>query len=130
MTTVHRDVTPLTRQRAVATINVVADAILAGEPGLTYSDLARRLGMSKVNGQGLSSYLNEAAAICAEHNLPNVGVMIVSQESLKLGTLMLSEGSFTDEFFAKSGLTVEDVPAEQARVRAFDWHSVKTLGLE
>jgi hypothetical protein len=130
VTTVHRDVTPLTRQRAIATIKVVADAVLAEEPGLTYSELARRLGMAKVNGQGLSSYLNEAAAICAEHNLPNVAVMVVSQESLKAGAPMPSEGSFSDGFYANTGLTKDGVPAEQARVRDFDWGSVDTLGLE
>ena len=50
--TADRTVTPLTAQRAFATIQVVAKAVLAGEPALTYSELARRLGMAKVNGQG------------------------------------------------------------------------------
>lgn len=127
--TVHRDITPLTRQRAFATIQVVAKAMLAGESALTYSDLAQRLGMSKVNGQGLSTYLNEAAAICAEHGLPNVAVMVVSKESLQLGKPMPSVGSFSDGFYASTGLTKADIPAEQARVRDYSWGSVKTLGL-
>ena len=91
----HRNVTPLTRQRAFATIKVVAKAVLDGEAGLTYSELARRLGMAKVNGQGLSTYLNEAAAICAEHGLPNVSVMVVSKDSLGSGSPMLPFHSFS-----------------------------------
>ncbi len=125
-----RDVTPLTRQRARATIQIVAKAVLDGEPALTYSDLARRLGMSKVNGQGLSSYLNEAAAICAEHALPNVACMVVSKESLDRGQPMPSEGSFSDGFYAATGLTRDGVAAEQDRVRRFDWHSVSLPDLD
>lgn len=125
-----RTVTPLTRQRAFATIKVVANAVLAGEPALTYSELARRLGMSKLNGQGLSSYLNEAAALCAEHGLPNVSVLIVSKESLDKGEPMPSEGSFADGFYASTGLARSDIPAEQERVRKFDWKSVRSLGLD
>ncbi len=124
-----RNVTPLTRQRAFATIKVVAKAMLDGEVALTYADLARRLGMSKVNGQGLSSYLNEAASLCAQHGLPNVSVMIVSQESLQRGFPLPSEGSFSDGFYTGTGLTKEDIPGEQERVRTYDWRSVKTLGL-
>ena len=125
----QREVTPLTRQRAFATIKVVAEAMLAGEPALTYSELARRLGMSKVNGQGLSSYLNEAAALCAEHKLPNVSVMVVSKDSLDRGSALPSEGSFSNGFYASTGLTKADIPGEQARVSAYDWRSVTTLGL-
>ena len=128
--TIPRDVTPLTSQRAFATSQVVAKAMLAGEPAMTYSDLARRLGMSKVNGQGLSSYLNEAAALCAEQGLPNVSVMVVSKESFDRGNPLPSEGSFSNGFYASTGLTAADIPGEQARVRSFDWRSAKTLGLE
>jgi len=124
------DITPLTRQRALATIQVVAKAVLDGEAAVTYSELARRLGMSKVNGQGLSSYLNEAAAICAEHGLPNVACVVVSKESLDKGAPMPSEGSFSDGLYASSGLTREGVAAEQERVRAFDWRTAKTMGLD
>ena len=60
------DLTPLTQERALATIRIVAEAMTQGEPAITYGDLARRLGMSRVNGQGLNRYLTEAAAICAE----------------------------------------------------------------
>ena len=126
----NRAVSPLTKQRAFATIKVVANAVLAGESALTYSELARRLGMSKVNGQGLSSYLNEAAVLCAEHGLPNVSVMVVSKESLDRGTPMPSDGSFADGFYASTGLAKADIPAEQDRVRAFDWKSVRSLNLD
>ncbi len=125
----ERTVSPLTQQRAFATIKVVANAVMAGETALTYSDLARRLGMSKVNGQGLSSYLNRAAALCAEHGLPNVSVLVVSKDSLDRGTPMPSEGSFADGFYASTGLTKADIAAEQDRVRAFDWASVRSLNL-
>ena len=122
-----RDITPLTLERAQAAIRIVAQAVIAGEIALTYSDLARRLGMSKVNGQGLNSYLIEAAALCAEQGLPNVGVLVVSQESLQAGAPLPAEGSFSDTFYARTGLARADVLAEQARVRAFDWRSVSGL---
>jgi hypothetical protein len=128
--TAHRNVTPLTRQRAFATIKIVAQAVMSGEQAITYSELARRLGMGKVNGQGLSSYLNEAAELCKEHDLPNVSVMVVSKESLEKGVPMPSEGSFSDGFYASTGLTRDEVPVEQARVRAFDWKSVRSLNLD
>lgn len=127
--TTDRTVTPLTAQRAFATIQVVAKAVLAGEPALTYSDLARRLGMAKVNGQGLSSYLNEAAALCAEGGWPNVSVLVVSKDSLDQGNPMPSDGSFSAGLYASTGLSKADIPAEQTRVRTFDWHAVTALGL-
>ena len=123
----NRSVTPLTRQRALATIEVVANAVLAGELAITYSELARRLGMSKVNGQGLSSYLNEAAALCAEHGLPNISVLVVSKDSLDRGSPMPSEGSFSEGFYASTGLTLADVAAEQDRVRVYDWKAARTF---
>ena len=123
----NRSVTPLTRQRAFATIEVVANAVLAGEMAITYSELARRLGMSKVNGQGLSSYLNEAAALCAEHGLPNISVLVVSKDSLDRGSPMPSEGSFSEGFYASTGLTLADVAAEQDRVRVYDWKAARTF---
>lgn len=116
-----KPISPLTRQRALATIRIVAAAMQAGEAALSYSELARRLGMSKVNGQGLASYLNEAAAICAERGLPNVATVIVAKASLDAGAAMPSEGSFAAGFYASTELTREMIPAEQARVRAFDW---------
>ena len=127
--TVSGSVTPLTQQRAFATIQIVAKAVLAEEPAITYSELARRLGMSKVNGQGLASYLNRAAEICKEQGLPNVSTLVVSKESLDQGTPMPSSGSFSDGFYASTGLTRDGVVAEQDKVRAFDWRSVKTLDL-
>ncbi len=122
-------VTPLTQKRAFETIRIVAQAVLAKEPAITYSELARRLNMSKVNGQGLATYLNRAAEICAEHWLPNVATLVVSKDSMDRGAPMPSEGSFADGFYARTGLTRDDIAAEQAKVRAFDWTSVKTLGL-
>ena len=85
--------------------------------------------MSKVNGQGLASYLNRAAEICKEQGLPNVSTLVVSKESLDQGTPMPSSGSFSDGFYASTGLTRDGVVAEQDKVRAFDWRSVKTLDL-
>ncbi len=122
-------VTPLAQQRALATIQIVAKAVLAGEPAITYSELARRLGMSKVNGQGLASYLNRAAEICADLGLPNVSTLVVSKDSLDRGAPMPSSGSFSDGFYASTGLTRDDVAAEQDRVRVFDWRSVEKLNL-
>ena len=116
-----QDLSPLAEQRAWASIKVIAEAVGKGELALTYSELARRLGMSKVNGQGLSQYLNRAAEICAENKWPNVSVLIVSKDSFDKGASMPSKGSFSDGFYAATGLTDADTPAEQARVRAFDW---------
>lgn len=121
MTQTEPTVTPLTAQRARAAIRIVGQALQAGEMAVTYSYLARRLGMSKVNGQGLNSYLIEAAAICAELGLPNIGVLVVSQDSLAAGTPMPAEGSLSATFYTKTGLDRDDVPAEQARLRAVDW---------
>jgi hypothetical protein len=118
------DVTPLTQARAVATIGIVARAVADGEAALSYSDLAKRLGMSRVNGQGLSSYLREAAAICAENGLPNVAAMVVSRESLDRGAPMPSDGNLSADLLEALGLTPADIPAEHARVRAFDWSTV------
>lgn len=122
-------VSQLAKQRAFETIRIVAKAVAAGEQAITYSDLAQRLGMSKVNGQGLSTYLNGAAALCVEHDLPNVSVLVVSRESLERNQPMPSEGSFSDGFYAATGLTKADIPAEQARVRSFDWQAVRSLNL-
>ncbi len=118
MTEPETTVTPLTAQRARAAIRIVGQALQAGEMAVTYSELARRLGMSKVNGQGLNSYLIQAAAICAELGLPNIGVLVVSQDSLAAGTPMPAEGSLSATFYAKTGLDREDVPAALARLDA------------
>jgi len=125
--TEDRPITPLTQERAEACIRIVAAAVQAGEPAVTYSELARRLGMSKVNGQGLNSYLIEAAAICAEQGLPNIGAFIVTLESLEAGAPMPAESALSDAFYAKTGLTRAEVPAEQARILAQDWSSLPDL---
>lgn len=123
-------VTPLTLERAHATIRIVAQAVMDGEVAVTYSELARRLGMSKVNGQGLNTYLIHAAALCAQNGLPNVGVLVVTQESLQAGMPAPAEGSLSEAFYDKTGLSKDRVPAEQARVRGFDWQSAaEFLGL-
>ena len=121
MTATETNVTPLTAQRARTAIRIVGQALQAGEMAVTYSELARRLGMSKVNGQGLNSYLIEAAALCAQLGLPNIGVLVVSQDSLAAGQPMPAEGSLSNAFYTKTGLSRDDVPAEQARLRAVDW---------
>ena len=128
--TVAGGITPLTEKRAFATIQIIANAVLANEAAITYSELARRLGMSKVNGQGLASYLNRAAEICATHGFPNVSTLVVSKESLDKGAPMPSCGSFSDGFYASTGLTRGEVTAEQERVRAFDWRSTTILDVE
>ena len=93
MTDPDTAVTPLTAQRARAAIRIMGQALQAGEMAVTYSELARRLGMSKVNGQGLNAYLIEAAAICAEQGLPNIGVLVVSQDSLAAGEPMPAQSA-------------------------------------
>ena len=126
----QKAISPLARQRAVESIRIVARAVQVGEAAVTYSDLAERLGMSRVNGQGLASYLALASAICAAHGLPNIGALVVSKASLDAGAPMPSEGSFSDAFYAASGLSAADIPAEQARVRAFDWSGLDALNLD
>jgi hypothetical protein len=123
-------ISPLTRQRAVETIRIVARAVQAGEPAVTYSELAERLGMSRVNGQGLASYLALASRICLRHGLPNTGALVVSKASLDAGAPMPSEGSFSDAFYEASGLTAAGIPAEQAKVRAFDWDRIEAIDLD
>lgn len=122
-------VTPLAEERARAAIGIVARAVLAQEAAISYSELARRLGMSRVNGQGLVTYLKRAAEICAEQGLPNISTLVVSRDSLERGAPMPSEGSYSADFYAHTGLAPADVVAEQDRVRAFDWRSVEALGL-
>jgi hypothetical protein len=57
--------------------------------------------------------------------------MVVSKESLEAGVPLPSKGSFSDGFYARTGLSEAEVPAEQARVRAFDWSKAELdLGAE
>ena len=127
----RRKVTKLTRERAFATIKIVAKAALTGETAITYSDLAQRLQMPNETGQGLGPILNEATSMCVENNprLPDVSAFIVTKDSFEKGKPMPSENSFVDGRWPISGLSVEDIPSEQDRIREFDWRSVKSLGL-
>jgi hypothetical protein len=124
-----RKVTTLTRKRAFATIKVVAEAMLGGETALSYSELAGRLQMPNETGRGLGPILDEAAAMCIEHGLPDVSLVIVTKESIDRGYPMPSPDSFVDGVWPISGLTIEEIPAEQVRVAEYNWRSVKTLGL-
>ena len=110
-----RKVTPLTRRRAFQTIKVLAGAILNGETALTYSDLARRLGMPNETGRGLGPILDEAAAMCTEHKLPDVSAVVVTKESLDRAQPMPAATSFRDGVWPVSGLSIADIPAEQER---------------
>lgn len=124
-----RKVTPLTRKRAFETIKVVARAMLDDEKVVTYSELAARLGMPNETGQGLGPILNEAAAMCQDNDLPDVSSVVVTKESLDRGRPFPSMRSFGDQGTHVSGLAVEQVLAEQDRVRTFDWRSKASLGL-
>jgi len=104
--------------------------MLNGEPAVTYSDLAKRLGMPNDTGRGLGPILDEAALKCKENNLPDITSVVVTKESLASGTPMPSEASFNAlGFWPLSGLHKDDVPAEQERVRNFDWRKVRQLNL-
>jgi hypothetical protein len=103
--------------------------MIEGETAISYSELARRLAMPNDTGRGLGPILDEAAAMCLEHGLPDVTSVVVTKESLVAGLPMPSRGSFRDGVWPVSGLTVSDVPAEQIRVRAFNWKSVPSLRL-
>ncbi|MCR8725435.1 hypothetical protein [Frigidibacter sp. ROC022] len=126
----QKSISPLTRARAVETIRLLAQAVQAGETAVTYSDFATRLGLSRVNPQGLASYLKEAAAICERHGLPNIATLVATKASIDAGAPMPSEGKLTDSFYEATGLTAQTVPAEQARARAFDWAAADLSGLE
>ena len=43
---------------------------------------------------------------------------------------MPSEGSFSDGFYAATGLTPDTIAAEQARVRAHDWRGLDLSALD
>jgi len=125
----HRKVTKLTRERAFATIKVVAKAVLSGEKAISYSELAKRLGMPNDTGRGLGPILDEAAAMCMQHGLPDVSAIVVTKESIAAGKPMPSAESFLDGVWPVTGLTIDQVPEEQDRVRSFDWEKVPTLGV-
>jgi hypothetical protein len=103
--------------------------MLNQETALSYSDLAKRLGMPNETGQGLGPILDEAAAMCVEHKLPDVSSVVATKESVDLGKPFPSLASFEDGVWPKTGLRIEDVPDEQERVRQFDWKSVRSLNL-
>jgi hypothetical protein len=104
----NRRVTQLTRKRAFQTIKIIAKAMLDGE---------------------LAVILDEAAAMCVKHDLPDVSSLVVTKESMLQGRPFPSKESFKNGIWPISGLSVDDIPAEQERVRRFDWMSVRSLGL-
>lgn len=126
----EKHISPLTRQRAAETIHILARAVQNGEPAVSYSDFATRLGLSRVNAQGLASYLKEAAALCERHGLPNIATLVATKTSLDAGAPMPSEGRLTDGFYEATGLSAEKIPAEQARARAFDWSGLDRIDFE
>jgi hypothetical protein len=125
----NRRVTQLTRKRAFQTIKIIAKAMLDGELAVTYSDLASRLEMPNETGRGLAAILDEAAAMCVKHDLPDVSSLVVTKESMLQGRPFPSKESFKNGIWPISGLSVDDIPAEQERVRRSDWMSVRSLGL-
>jgi hypothetical protein len=120
--------TPLTKERALATIEIVARAMLAGAETLTYAELSQQLGLTKLNQQGLNSYLRAAADICAERGLPNVAAVVVSKESLAAGQPMPLARALTDDFVARAS-TDSAIAAEQANVRSYNWAQALHLAL-
>ena len=125
----RRKVTTLTRKRAFETIKVIASAMLNGEVAITYSELARRLALPNETGRGLGDVLGEAAAMCIERGLPDVSAVVVTKESFARGAPMPSLDSFKDGEWPLTGLTLKDIPAEQDKVRLYDWRSVRELSL-
>jgi len=123
-------VTNLTRTRAFACIKAVAGEMIAGNTHIIYSELADKIGMRNKTGQGLGPILDEAATMCRKHNLPDVTAVVVTAESVRSGEPFPSLNSFNNEgIWPLSGLHIDDVPAEQKRVRDFDWQSLPTLNL-
>ena len=85
--------------------------------------------MPNQTGQGLGAILDEAAAMCREITIPDVTAVVVTKESIAEGRPFPSMDSFIDGIWPVSGLGIEDVPDEPARVREFDWKKVPSLGL-
>ena len=124
---VPQNVTRLTRERAFKTSKIVAQAMLNGEPALAYSELARRLEMPNGIRSAFKPILDEAARMCKAKGLPDVTSVIVTKDSLDRGCPFPSLDSFSDGVWPITGMTVDQVPAEQERVRAFDWRAVREL---
>lgn len=79
------------------TIKIVAQAMIAGEAVITYSELAKRLGMPNDTGRGLGPILDEAAIRCRKRKLPDVTSVVVTKESFLAEKPMPSEASFNDD---------------------------------
>jgi hypothetical protein len=124
-----RKVNPLTRKRAFLAIRAIGRAVVAGEQFVTYSDLATRLAMPNRTGRGLGKVLDEAAAMCRDRGLPDVTAVVVTKESVERGEPFPSLDSFVDGVWPISGLSLDDVRAEQVRVQTFDWRAVRELQL-
>jgi hypothetical protein len=103
---------------------------MTGEKWISYSDLARRLGMSNDTGRGLGPILDEAALRCRENNLPDVSSVIVTKATLDTSQPMPSEDSFdSNGYWPLTGIHRDDVPEAQRKVHEFDWLQVKQLKL-
>ena len=124
----RRKVTKHTREKAFASIKTVAKAMLAGETVISYSDLAVRIGTNPT-GQGLGDILDEAARMCIDHRLPDVSAVVCTKDSIDEGRPMPSSRSFVDGVWPITGISIDEVPAEQERVRIFPWLEVRSLGL-
>lgn len=124
-----RRVSQKVAQLSFQTIRIVGQAMLDGETAISYAQLAKRLGMSNITGQGLKSYLDEATARCFDNDLPDVSSVVVTKDSMNLGLPMPSEDSFVDGTYSPARLRKEDIPHVQKAVRDFDWKSVKALNL-
>jgi len=103
--------------------------MLDGEVALSYSELAKRLEMPNETGRGLGPVLDEVAVMCIKHNLPDVSSVIVTKDSIEKGQPMPSLESFTNGIWSISGISIEDIPAVQNQVRAFNWTAVRELDL-
>lgn len=84
---------------------------------LSYGALAERIGR-KGQGRLLAAPLDLVRELCQSRELPDLATVIVSQESLKDGTLMPAPNAA-----GKYGDWV-GLRKEQARVMAFDWTSL------
>ena len=67
--------------------------------------------------------------MCVENKLPDVSALVVTKDSVDRGKPFPSLDSFVDGVWPLTRLAMEDVPAEQERVRNFGRRTVRSLGL-